>query len=344
MASTEGDVQRLINLIVRAANLRREEAAVRFDLLRQVSALLWWLDPETPARSVPLLDRSLSLPIQTWLKPELRQGIEGTLRVGDEPSLLCKELELETDQKAALERCQQIIKNVRDLCATRPQGIEEYRFFRLFIVEHGTVHADANMDFLIPLTVSFSSLFEDLPAHLIKAGKVYLCPCCGWPLPIHRADIWCGSLWCEHQVGLFQWHQRQLISVRTSKPVAGSSAKNLYRLNRGVWKFTLIPGLLERRLWLTLAKLGLNPELWPNVDQYDLQVTVGSQTFLLDAKSWRYPELLARHLNSSPISKAIIIIPDYQANYVTSLREQCHPRQLMTESQFIQKVKRICKP
>ncbi|SUD64191.1 Uncharacterised protein [Pseudomonas aeruginosa] len=52
MDSVDSDAQRLLGLIVEAAQLDARQFAERHDLMRQASALLWWLEPDSPpARS-----------------------------------------------------------------------------------------------------------------------------------------------------------------------------------------------------------------------------------------------------------------------------------------------------
>lgn len=186
MDSVDSDAQHLLGLIVRAAQLDAHQHTERHDLLRQASALLWWLEPGSPPRTIANLLSCLSLPLEQWLDNRFRQGYQGALQFADEPTMLCNAIALETNPRAGWERVQQIVKNVRDLCRTRLRGDDEYRLFRMFLIEHGVVDADRSLDFLIPLQVSFNSLYEPIPQHLIRMGQVYLCPSCGWPMEIHR--------------------------------------------------------------------------------------------------------------------------------------------------------------
>ena len=342
MDSVDSDAQRLLGLIVRAAQLDARECAERHDLLRQASALLWWLEPGSPPRPIANLLSCLSLPLEQWLDSRLRQGYEGALQFADEPTMLCSAIALETNPRLGWERVQQIVKKVRDLCRTRPHGDDEYRLFRMFLIEHGVVDADSSLDFLIPLQVSFNSLYEPIPQHLIRSGYIYLCPGCGWPMEIHHRAVSCGAQWCEQTVGIFQWMGDELVSVRTSKLIHPVTAKNKYRLVPALWAFTLIPGLLEMRLRDGIARLGITAELWPDVDQADLSFTANDRTYSLDAKVWNSPRNLGLHLVDTPSTGAIYIIPDYQRQHVDSLSEQCSPKQIKSESQCLRWVKELC--
>ncbi|MFG0928759.1 hypothetical protein ACF8SB_24105 [Pseudomonas sp. CJQ_8] len=342
MDSVDSDAQHLLGLIVKAAQLDAHQQAERHDLLRQASALLWWLEPRSPPRTIANLLYCLSLPLEQWLDSRLRQGYEGTLQFADEPTMLCNAIALETNPRAGWERVQQIVKNVRDLCKTRPSGDDEYRLFRMFLIEHGVVDADRSLDFLIPLQVSFNSLYEPIPQHLIRLGQVYLCPGCGWPMEIHRRAVSCGAHWCEQTVGIFQWMGDDLVSVKTGKVIQPHPAENKYRLIPALWTFTLIPGLLELRLRDGIGRLGLIAELWPDVDQADLRFTIHDRTYSLDAKVWHSPKNLGLHLASTPFTETFIVIPDYQAQFLETLNEQCFPKEIMSESQCLRWVKKLC--
>lgn len=179
MDSVDNDAQRQLGLIVKAAQLDARQFAERHDLMRQASALLWWLEPGSPPRTIANLLSCLSLPLEQWLDSRLRQGYEGALQFADEPTMLCcSAIALQTNPRLGWERVQQIVKKVRDLCRTRAHGDDEYRLFRMFLIEHGVVDADSSLDFLIPLQVSFNSLYEPIPQHLIHSGYIYLCPGC----------------------------------------------------------------------------------------------------------------------------------------------------------------------
>ena len=80
MDSVDSNAQHLLGLIVKAAQLDAHQQAERHDLLRQASALLWWLEPRSPPRTIANLLYCLSLPLEQWLDSRFRQGYEGTLQ------------------------------------------------------------------------------------------------------------------------------------------------------------------------------------------------------------------------------------------------------------------------
>lgn len=104
----------------------------------------------------------------------------------------------------------------------------------------------------------------------------------------------------------------------------------------------MIPGLLEMRLLDGISRMGVSAELWPEVDQADLRFTLVDRTYSLDAKVWHSTKNLGLHLASTPHADTVIVIPDYQAQFLDTLNEQCWPKQIMSESQCLRWVKKLC--
>jgi len=335
---------RLLDVIVKAAQAMGTDEQEFVSLLGLASGLLWSLKPDEPALPLTTLKRCISLPLEHWLDERLRQGFVGSLRFAGAPSLLCDEMALELDEKRGWERVQSVVLQIRNLCRTRERGEEEYRIFRMFLIEHGVVESNQVLEFLIPLGVGFSTLYEPIPAHDQRAGMIYLCPTCHWPMTLNRSEVRCGSNWCLETGGVYQWRDDALLSTKTSAAVEGQPANNKYRLRTGLWKFTLIPGLLELRLLHRISQLGLQTELWPDVDRADLRVTWEGSEWEVDAKVWASPMLLDWHLRSLSGTPRWIVIPDYQRSFVHSLNENCPSNlQVMTEAQCLRKVLQACR-
>ena len=91
-------------------------------------------------------------------------------------------------------------------------------------------------------------------------------------------------------------------------------------LNRGLRRFVAAPGRAELRLEIKLRKLGLNVELWPAFDRYDLRVSFpDGDVWAVDVKDWADPCLLAKRIQAdgeTPIpttpfwTKAYFVFPD----------------------------------
>jgi hypothetical protein len=61
-------------------------------------------------------------------------------------------------------------------------------------------------------------------------------------------------------------------------------------------------------------RLGASVSMWPNLDEFDLHVQLGRNTWRIDAKAWASPVALAQALLASepPGQQLEIVIPDHQ--------------------------------
>ena len=110
------------------------------------------------------------------------------------------------------------------------------------------------------------------------------------------------------------------------------------------------PSLIELRLAKKFTEMGLEVELWPELDTADLKITFSNGKFwAIDAKDWGSATKLARELNQDTIpnfsqSKSFFVVPDYRLN---KLKFQAIFKSkytgnipLISESELIKRVKR----
>ncbi|MGY4494889.1 restriction endonuclease-related protein [Pseudomonas sp. TE3610] len=271
------------------------------------------------------LESNLQLPVEDWLHEAIRGDLKGPLLVSSNaPTPMCSEMLLEFNAFEQLNRTQRLVQRVRDSCKVLADGDELYRAFRFFLVNNPiTDHRPARLLFQ-PLNLSLDDCYRPPASHELLGGYLYLCPSCGWPLNVSQANIACPARWCEEAGSIFD----RAVDYRVINRVDGSELQGLpgqgmLVLQEAFWKFTLLPGLLELKLAEGLRALGYSPVLWPNVDQADVRVSVDGEPLDLDAKVWRYPEVLRRHLGSVPRSnRRWIVIPDYQSASLSYLREK----------------------
>jgi hypothetical protein len=83
-------------------------------------------------------------------------------------------------------------------------------------------------------------------------------------------------------------------------------------------------------LYQALEARGLKPDLWPDLDAYDLHVAVGSgerkTTFSIDVKDYSNPLLLARKVQADEGDAGgaqWLVVPDYRASSVPLLTAVC---------------------
>lgn len=113
------------------------------------------------------------------------------------------------------------------------------------------------------------------------------------------------------------------------------------------------PSLIELRLEKKIIQMGLEVELWPELDKADLKITFpDGQFWLIDAKDWKSATKLARELNQDTIddigqSQSFFVVPDYrlkklkdQAIFQTKYKGNIP---LISESELINRVKRELK-
>ncbi len=113
------------------------------------------------------------------------------------------------------------------------------------------------------------------------------------------------------------------------------------------------PSFIELRLDKKFKEMGLEVELWPELDTADLKITFPDGSFwAIDAKDWGSATKLAKELNQKTIpnfgqSKSFFVVPDYRLNklkfqaifqskYIGNIP-------LISESELIKRVKRELK-
>ncbi len=96
------------------------------------------------------------------------------------------------------------------------------------------------------------------------------------------------------------------------------NAKEIYRVNHGAAMYIVRPGLAELWLFDELIKLGLQPQLRPGDDAYDLRIEVAGKVLAIDVKDARSAKQLARRLNTDTIpsepawDEAYFVLPPWR--------------------------------
>ncbi len=333
--------EHLLRLLAQAAMLCSYDRKAAYPVICEAQAWLWRLMPDKPIPSALELEGKLATPIEQWLPQSVCADYIGALLAGDIPSQLCSEMLLELDIRQQSEAIQAKVKEVRDRCRIRVNGDDLYRKFRLFLIQHPVISASQAAEILIPLNLQLTDFYEKIPAHLHEGGKIYCCPECGWPMNPLRQEVQCDSFWCREKQSVFYRLNSQLINRSTSQTLEGQPVFEQLRLRPPLWKFTLLPGLLELSLAQRIAELGLEVILWPDVDRADLRVNLPHGTFDIDAKVWASPHYLAKQLAESENgSTRWVVIPDYQKVHVAMLAERtpAHIR-IFTQSDCIRELK-----
>lgn len=109
------------------------------------------------------------------------------------------------------------------------------------------------------------------------------------------------------------------------------------------------PSLIELRLEKQLKEMGLEVELWPELDKVDLKITFSDgEVWAVDAKDWAIASRLARKLNQDTIPnigqlESFFVVPDYRWNkpkYQAILESKYQGKILVIpESELLKKVR-----
>lgn len=158
---------------------------------------------------------------------------------------------------------------------------------------------------LMPVFEIIRRCYEPASAAYLRDGSYRRCGRCGCLLvPLNRGGFRCELDRCRNDgnssVGLDLPAHLGVVQLRCPLRV-----------------FITSPGIAETELAAALRIYGLEPEMWPQFDAYDLRVSFPDGTvWAVDVKDWANPALLAartRPLRPAPrYDKAFVVIPDYR--------------------------------
>jgi len=215
-------------------------------------------------------------------------NLQDCLLDGDFVTALCEDWARSgTDIEASLTE-EYLMKRVFELCrsANRP---ETYTALRKLWIEQPTLTALAFQQkrfdpTFAPVAEILDEAYAPVPKANFVKGQITCCPICGNVLHAATRD---NRLMCENN------RCRSTKSLRKSGQVVAEKDQPVW-LIRALRRFVAAPGLAEVRLAQKLGFLGLNVELWPNYDAYDLRVTFpNGRIWAIDVKDWADPTLLA---------------------------------------------------
>lgn len=272
-----------------------------------------------------LADKSQSAPAsvpefyQDWCeKPFEEWGVEvdeeidrsDTLLFLGEPTELTIELAEAFGGSTLSQEQSRIATILLQRCQAHSQGAQIYTKFRRFIVEHPVLsnqellEAKGNFGLGIGLSDLLEECYEIAPSCYQLEGNFYACPYCHALAAVDREQAIANPNCNRCPPGR-----------RLKKKVKLSN--DSLKLKRGIERFWFYPGRSEIRLYEKLTELGLQVELYPDRDRYDLRVTFpDGKVWALDLKDYSKPYLLLKRLGDEPIPKdppwdeAYIVIPN----------------------------------
>ncbi|MFC0215223.1 hypothetical protein ACFFK0_22790 [Paenibacillus chartarius] len=153
--------------------------------------------------------------------------------------------------------------------------------------------------------------YEEVTTQIVNYRK---CPNCGWTLE-YIYDQWrCNKENICHLLANFE-----------KVDYFNFENERIFRLLPGVQRYVLLPGISEMKIADTLVRKGYQVELYPNVDEYDLAVSLNDKKVFLDVKDFKDPGTLANFFNQKPESylekygeQVYVVIPAYRNDLYNS--------------------------
>lgn len=296
-------------------------------LFARLSAAVGWVNRVRVSNSLsPLPLESAIQAFETPTGDWLPGGDEGPLIEDGWPSPLCVELECLAGSNPNAEAEQQVILRVMDNLRSRTECEEMYTEFRRALIEHPTPQRNDAFKLAQDVGISASDLFEDVPVtctHRVGGNIImWCCPCCGWPMQVSARQVRCVSERCRKTGGRYALKGRHLVPLGAQSPPPSILAPDHLRLRPGLWRFTVLPGLHELHLQKELLKIpGVDAKLWPMVDDYDLHVEHGANSWRVDVKDFTSVTSLAAHLRTTDFDphELWIVVPDERSSQLSTL-------------------------
>jgi hypothetical protein len=276
-----------------------------------VLAFLMGERPELAPASIPEFYELCEQPLSEWAV-EVDDEIDSSesLLFFGEPTELAIELAEAFGGSVLSQQQAKIATALLQHCHSHPQGVQIYTKFRRFIVEHPVL---SNHEFLeakgsFGLGVGLSDLldecYEPIPSCHEFEGNFYACPYCYAIAGINQQKQVIANSSCN----------RCPPGRRLKRKIKLSDSS--LKLKRGIERFWFYPGRAEIQLYQKLVDIGLDVELYPECDSYDIRIKFNdSEVWALDLKDYSNPYLLVRNLGNEPIPSepewniAYIVIP-----------------------------------
>ena len=230
------------------------------------------------------------------------------------PSDLCYDLAVdERDAQGSIEQGK--ILEIINLLRIHGQQ-EDYVNIRRFIIEN-PITTEEQIDEFIRRNTEFNAelrkiysmikvFYEDIPYHVKHGDEIKICKHCGWTIQEKNGITTCISNHCKAEDA----HRDCVI-----KKVTPSTK----RLKQGAMRYLCFPGQPELALMKKLQKKkGIQVELWPYFDKYDIEVTFANEKWALDIKDYANPYHLIEkvtYFEPSVCSRSFMVIPKRRTKF-----------------------------
>jgi len=306
-----------------------------------------------PPNSVPAMaEWARSRPVREW-----PVDLPGDAAAPDEflvdastlaPTQACMEWALPQPDPTA-EQFEQLLINEAFATCRAASSPHAYTAFRRLLIEkpvltRAEAAALAGDSTLLLLHETIMKSYPAAPAAYQREGRFVQCARCRCLMvPVRDGRYRCELDRCKRD-GI----------ARPGQVLGARDGGGVLQLARPLRMFITGPGLAEIELEAALRKLGLDPEMWPQYDAYDLRVLLpGGTAWAVDVKDRANPALLSRQTRlfppDPPFARAFLVVPRYRftdredyhrvfaANLPAGLKGQI---ELCSDEQFLKQVRR----
>jgi hypothetical protein len=228
-----------------------------------------------------------------------------------------------------------------------------YTAARQFLVENAAGHIDALAEECNARETVRVARYVEIPhgQTYAQGDQQWWWPCrvCGWPMDVDDKIVRCRYRYhtASYQVvdrdrrgpALLSSGQRLPAGIAAGLPTR-HDAEGAVQVDEPAWRFIVVPGATEVRLWKLLRKAGADEVLlYPGCDRYDLAISVGDQEWDIDVKEHATVEGLLRRIREKPPAARYIVLPDTHAGQRHALHEALPTYYVLTETQLLGRVK-----
>jgi len=289
---------------------------------------------QTPPRSVVELIDWCRKPLSSWplALPADAIGPADTLLISDFPTRICDGWACaKPDVEAELGE-QHLIRSVFQTCM-EANNTTAYTAFRSLLIQHPVLTAfEFQQHMMRPeldiLREHIRAAYAPAPVATIVQEHYHCCGNCG-NLLLHTST---GNLECEDE--------RCRGNSRIGRTIPAHD--EVVWLKRGLRRFVAAPGRVEIALAEELERMGVQVELWPEFDRYDVRITFpNNEVWAIDVKDWANPFLLARSVRpiprQPPWDRAFFVVPDERKR-----QRQDYLRAFQNYSHHLDRTSRLC--
>lgn len=305
---------------------------------------------KTPPQGVPDVLSWCNRPIREWSLQlsEENIGTKEKLLDGQIPTAICEEWAIASPDVEAELTQKHLLMNVIQVCRSNQASDSYVAFRRLLISEPVLTAFEFQQHCINPLLErldkQIETAYEKAPESCVVDGHFHCCVhCSNIMLRTIKGELICAEERCR--------------AKNTSKSGRRIPQKQeVIWLKRGLRRFIAAPGRAELTLAEKLKKLGIQVNLWPNFDSYDLLIVFpDGEAWAIDVKDWANPFLLAHKVkqqnplipNYPPWTQAYFVFPndrrEQRPDYLRAFCNHCPlPKEIKAkfESDFIKDVKR----